>query len=224
MKNEAESWNQRVLSKSSRWTLVFQKANQTIPDMLSGKELAALLTPALLNHACSPQGPPLHHSNSLQLQFMPFLPYSGFIREHKHLVSILSIITHWMMKVVTKSPSNNVSPGLTAQTCLLGNWQSWQVEKMQSNIFTPSKKPGQKNCFRNGCNHQLILQLIFCNCFKSEAHSIMARYHSLCNLDLALSKFEVIKSRNPRWKKKSLDRGQQDIWSKAHVSEIRHES
>lgn len=93
-KMKAESWNWKVLSKSSRWTLAFQKANQTIPDTLSGKELAALLTPALLNHACYPQSPPLHHSNSLQLQFMPFFPYSGSVREHKQLVSILSIITH----------------------------------------------------------------------------------------------------------------------------------
>lgn len=45
------------------------------------------------------------------------------------------------------------------------------------------------------------------------------------NFGLALSEFEIIKSGNPRWKKKKgLDRVQQDIWSKAHVSEIKFES
>lgn len=40
------------------------------------------------------------------------------------------------------------------------------------------------------------------------------------SLDLALSELEIIKSGNPKGKK-SLEKGQQDIWSKEHVSEIK---
>ena len=60
--------------------LALYKAHQTSPDTLSGMELTALLTPLLSSHACYPQSSSLHHLNSLQLQFMPLLSYSGLIR------------------------------------------------------------------------------------------------------------------------------------------------
>lgn len=126
---KAESWNQKVLSKSSRWLPALGKACQTILDTLSGMKLTALLTPPVLNHACYPQSSSLHHVNSLQLQFMPFFPYSCLVREGEQLVAILCIITLGIMKAVSEPLFNNSSSGLGTQIYLLGNWQRWQVEE-----------------------------------------------------------------------------------------------
>lgn len=225
---KAESWNQNAFCRSHQGELlVLCKAHQTIPDTLSGMELTALLTPPLLNHACYPQSSSLHHLNSLQLQFMPFFSYSCLIRESEQLVTILYIITLGIMEAVTESLFNNSSPGLATQTYLLGNWQRWQVEENTFKTYSHLVKYWIGKLILEQILFLIILpQLMFCNCLKSEAHSIMANDMIFSyNFGLALSEFEIIKSGNPRWKKKKgLDRVQQDIWSKAHVSEIKFES
>lgn len=54
---------------------------------------------------------------------------------------------------------------------------------------------------------------MFCNCFQSEASSIMANDMTFHTIGLALSEFEITKLGNPKRKKKKkgLDSSQQNI-------------
>lgn len=171
---EVESWNEPDLSKSSGWTPCPTWSSQTSPDTLAGMKLTTLLTPPVLNHACYPQSSPLHHLHSLQRQFMPSSD-SCLNRGWEQLVTILHVITLGTKKVVIESLVNDSIPGLGTQPYFLGKWARWHAEENTFKTYSHLVKCWTGKRIEEWTALLVILpQLVFCNCFPSEARSIMA--------------------------------------------------
>lgn len=78
---KAESWKQKFLLKSSRWTPCLMQSSPNHSRHIVRDRINRSANSSATYHACYPQSSSLPHLNSLQLQFMPLFSYSALIRE-----------------------------------------------------------------------------------------------------------------------------------------------